>query len=215
MTNPPSGVVTFLFTDIEGSTRLAQAHPDRWESLREKHHAMLKEAIESKRGHILQIIGDAFCVAFHTAGDAARAEETVQEAMKVLHEVGEMSAEIGALDVAGRVALAQGDLPKAQKHFREGISRLKDSKEVSQLPSLLEGLANALAQSSQTQHAILLLGAAQALRGRIHLTRMQFETAEYDALLSAQREEAGGDFQSMWEDGCALSTEQAIELALS
>ena len=169
-------------------------------------------------------LGDRICLgltlsvwARHVLGgsDAARAEEIVQEAMKVLHEVGEMSAEIGALDVAGRVALAQGDLPKAQKHFREGISRLKDSKEVSQLPSLLEGLANALAQSSQTRNAILLLGAAQALRGRIYLTRMQFETAEYDALLSAQREEAGGDFQSMWEDGCALSTEQAIELALS
>jgi len=145
MADIPSGTVTFLFTDIEGSTKLAQAHPDRWESLREKHHAMLKEAIESKRGHIFQIIGDSFCAAFHTASDAVRAEETVQEAMKVLHEVGEMSAEIGALDVAGRVALAQGDLPKAQKHFREGISRLKDSKEVSQLPSLLEGLANALA----------------------------------------------------------------------
>jgi predicted ATPase/class 3 adenylate cyclase len=72
-TNLPSGTVTFLFTDIEGSTKLAQEHPATWESLRARHHAILREAIESHNGYIFQIIGDAFCAAFHTAGDALRA----------------------------------------------------------------------------------------------------------------------------------------------
>ena len=69
----PSGTVTFLFTDIEGSTKLAQQHADKWESLRACHHAILKSAIESQNGYVFQIIGDAFCAAFHTAGDALRA----------------------------------------------------------------------------------------------------------------------------------------------
>ena len=73
MNDLPTGTVTFLFTDIEGSTKLAQKYPDRWESLRECHHAILKSAIESHNGHVFQIIGDEFCVAFHTAGDALRA----------------------------------------------------------------------------------------------------------------------------------------------
>lgn len=69
----PNGTVTFLFTDIEGSTKLAQYIPDRWESLRSRHHAILRAAIESQHGYIFQTIGDAFCAAFHTSGDALQA----------------------------------------------------------------------------------------------------------------------------------------------
>ncbi|HUG33889.1 MAG TPA: adenylate/guanylate cyclase domain-containing protein, partial [Anaerolineales bacterium] len=69
----PSGTVTFLFTDIEGSTKLAQAYPDTWESLRGRHHAILQSAMAAHNGYVFQIIGDAFCAAFHTAGDALRA----------------------------------------------------------------------------------------------------------------------------------------------
>jgi len=75
---PPSGTVTFLFTDIEGSTKLAREHPDTWESARARHHAILRFAIESNHGHIFQIIGDSFSAAFHTAGDALRAAVKAQ-----------------------------------------------------------------------------------------------------------------------------------------
>ena len=71
--NFPSGTVTFLFTDIEGSTRLALEHPDKWEDMRHRHHAILYAAIEVYNGFVFQIIGDAFYAAFHTAGDALRA----------------------------------------------------------------------------------------------------------------------------------------------
>jgi predicted ATPase/class 3 adenylate cyclase len=74
----PSGTVTFLFTDIEGSTTLAQKYPDKWESLRERHNDILKSAIESHRGYVFQIIGDAFCASFHTTGDAIRAAAQAQ-----------------------------------------------------------------------------------------------------------------------------------------
>jgi len=73
MNKLPSGTVTFLFTDIEGSTKLAQADPDNWETLRARHHAILKSAIESHNGYVFQIIGDAFCAAFHTSEDAINA----------------------------------------------------------------------------------------------------------------------------------------------
>ncbi len=72
MTPLPSGTVTFLFTDIEASTRLAQEYPDTWEDLRQRHHAILRSAVEAHAGYTFQVIGDAFCVAFHTAGDALR-----------------------------------------------------------------------------------------------------------------------------------------------
>ena len=74
----PSGTVTFLFTDIEGSTKLAQGHPAQWESLRRRHHEILQSAIESQNGYVFQIIGDAFCAAFHTASDALGAAAKAQ-----------------------------------------------------------------------------------------------------------------------------------------
>ena len=69
----PSGTVTFLFTDIEGSTKLAQEHPDTWESLQKRHDDILQTAITGCNGYIFQIIGDSFCAAFPTAVDALRA----------------------------------------------------------------------------------------------------------------------------------------------
>ncbi|MGE5643966.1 MAG: adenylate/guanylate cyclase domain-containing protein, partial [Byssovorax cruenta] len=74
----PSGTVTFLFTDIEGSTKLAQGHPAQWESLRRRHHEILQSAIESHSGYVFQIIGDAFCASFHTASDALGAAAKAQ-----------------------------------------------------------------------------------------------------------------------------------------
>ena len=73
MAGVPTGTVTFLFTDIEGSTKLAREHPDAWENVRARHHAILHDAIGCYQGHVFQIIGDAFCAAFHTAGDALKA----------------------------------------------------------------------------------------------------------------------------------------------
>ena len=72
-TNRPSGTVTFLFTDIEGSTALAQKYPDAMPALLARHNAILHQAARAHRGFVFQIIGDAFCVAFHNAGDALRA----------------------------------------------------------------------------------------------------------------------------------------------
>ena len=71
MGNLPSGTVTFLFTDIEGSTKLAREHPDTWEHARTRHHAILRYAIKSNHGHVFQIIGDSFSAAFHTASRRA------------------------------------------------------------------------------------------------------------------------------------------------
>jgi predicted ATPase/class 3 adenylate cyclase len=71
--NLPSGTVTFLFTDIEGSTRLWQEKPDAMFLAHARHNEILKSAIASNRGYVFQVIGDAFCAAFHTAGDALRA----------------------------------------------------------------------------------------------------------------------------------------------
>lgn len=83
MPDLPNRTVTFLFTDIAGSTQLAQAYPDAMPDLLARHHALLRSAIESHNGHIFQIIGDAFCAAFDTAPDALSAALDAQRALHV------------------------------------------------------------------------------------------------------------------------------------
>src|SRR5512141_33519 len=80
----PTGTVTFLFTDIEGSTRLWQQKPDAMSVAHARHNEILKTIIESNDGYVFQVIGDAFCAAFHTARDALCAALESQKA--VYHE---------------------------------------------------------------------------------------------------------------------------------
>ncbi len=80
----PTGTVTFLFTDIEGSATLAQNYPDEMNLLLERHNTILRQSIESHNGHVFQIIGDAFASAFHTSGDAVDAALEAQR--RLLHE---------------------------------------------------------------------------------------------------------------------------------
>ena len=78
----PTGTVTFLFTDIEGSTKLAQQHPDEMPSLLARHNEILNQSIESHNGFVFRSIGDSFSAAFHTASDAL---DAALEAQRLLH----------------------------------------------------------------------------------------------------------------------------------
>ena len=78
----PSGTVTFLFTDIEGSTKLAQQYPEAMSALLARHHEILKQAIETQHGFVFRVIGDSFSAAFHSASDALNA---ALDAQRMLH----------------------------------------------------------------------------------------------------------------------------------
>jgi predicted ATPase/class 3 adenylate cyclase/Tfp pilus assembly protein PilF len=82
---PPSGQVTFLFTDIEGSTKLAQVFHDKLPEALLKHNFILREATETNSGFVFRIIGDAFCCAFETSDNAIKAAVDAQ--MKLHAEV--------------------------------------------------------------------------------------------------------------------------------
>ena len=64
MTDLPSGMVTFLFTDIEGSSSLWEHEPDQMRLALARHHAILRTAIAVHAGHAYKTIGDAFQAAF-------------------------------------------------------------------------------------------------------------------------------------------------------
>lgn len=81
MADLPSGTVTFLFTDIEGSTRLLAALGDRYPDVLADHHRLLRAAFEAHGGHEVDNEGDGF---FFVFGSARRAVAGAVEAQRTL-----------------------------------------------------------------------------------------------------------------------------------
>jgi predicted ATPase/class 3 adenylate cyclase len=74
----PSGIVVFLFSDIEGSTRRWESHAAAMRDALRLHDAIVRSAIEGRRGYVFKTIGDAFCAAFWTIEEALEAAIDVQ-----------------------------------------------------------------------------------------------------------------------------------------
>jgi predicted ATPase/class 3 adenylate cyclase/Tfp pilus assembly protein PilF len=98
----PLGTVTFLLTDIEGSTARWEEYPQAMKVALALHDKILRGAIETNGGYIFQTIGDAFCAAFSTAVGALTAAISAQQALYQ-----QDWGEIGFMRV--RMALHTGD----------------------------------------------------------------------------------------------------------
>ncbi len=81
MAELPGGAVTFLFTDVEGSTRLLKQLRERYAEVLGEHHRLLRAAFEAHGGHEVDTQGDAFFVAFARARDAVLAAVEAQLAL--------------------------------------------------------------------------------------------------------------------------------------
>ncbi|MDF2702547.1 MAG: adenylate/guanylate cyclase protein [Rubrobacteraceae bacterium] len=81
MNGPPTGTVTFLFTDIEGSTKMWEGHPQAMQRALARHDEILRRLIQDRGGYVFKTVGDAFCCAFSTAPDALETALAVQRAL--------------------------------------------------------------------------------------------------------------------------------------
>jgi DNA-binding NarL/FixJ family response regulator len=103
----PTGTVTFLFTDIEGSSQLLEAHPKEMPAALARHHDILRESIIGHNGVIFLVVGDAFCAAFSQAEDALGAALEAQKRLEseLWQGIGQlrvrMGLHTGAVDVEG------------------------------------------------------------------------------------------------------------------
>src|SRR5579872_4654285 len=77
----PSGTLTFLFSDIEGSSERWEAHPEAMRAAVARHDALMRRSIEQHRGHVFKTVGDAFCSAFATPQDALSAAVAAQRSL--------------------------------------------------------------------------------------------------------------------------------------
>ncbi len=81
MTTLPTGTVTFLFTDLEGSTRLWDTAPRAMEVAVPRHDQIVTDAIERNRGTVFKQVGDGLCAAFDDAVAAVTAAVEAQRAL--------------------------------------------------------------------------------------------------------------------------------------
>ena len=79
----PSGVVTFLFTDIEGSTRRWEAEPDVMRSALADHDDVLRQAVEAQGGRVFKHTGDGVCAVFTSPRAAVEAAVAAQQALEL------------------------------------------------------------------------------------------------------------------------------------
>ena len=77
----PSGDVTLLFTDIEGSTRLWETEPEAMRVALARHDQLLRSAIGGASGYVFKTVGDAFCASFGKAADALKAALVAQQVL--------------------------------------------------------------------------------------------------------------------------------------
>src|SRR3954467_4650593 len=113
MAQLPSGTVTFLFTDIEGSTRLWERDPAAMRAAVARHDALLHDAITAHHGSLYKHIGDAVQAAFSTPAAALAAAVAAQRAIAA-----ESWAETGPLQV--RMAVHAGEAaPDARGDYHQ------------------------------------------------------------------------------------------------
>jgi predicted ATPase/class 3 adenylate cyclase/DNA-binding CsgD family transcriptional regulator len=81
MPTPPTGTVTLLFSDIEGSTQMLQRLGDRYPDVLATHQQLMRAAFQACDGYEVNTEGDSFFVAFRRAGDAVAAAVAAQQAL--------------------------------------------------------------------------------------------------------------------------------------
>lgn len=146
--------VTFLFTDLEGSTRLWESLPEIMPEIIARHDRVLKDLIENYRGRVFKTVGDACCAVF------SRAEDAIMSALEMQHAIeAEDWGLVGKLHM--RIALYTGSADeRSGDYFGQSVNRvarLLSSTHGGQI-TLSDTTSQALRQTLPAQAKLLDLG---------------------------------------------------------
>jgi len=114
----PTGTVTFLFADIEGSTRRWESDPAAMQEALRAHDALMRSAIESHGGYVFKTVGDEFCAVFTRSRDAIDAALDAQRALRAADFAG-----VGDLCVRMALHTGEADEREAITSVRRSIAR--------------------------------------------------------------------------------------------
>jgi predicted ATPase/class 3 adenylate cyclase/DNA-binding CsgD family transcriptional regulator len=140
-------------------------------------------------------------------GDLDTARRWADDAVAVALNMHRMMA----LATRAGVAIAQNDLDRAEFDAHETLTIAVELKGYFVVPDVLEYLAVVAVGRGSSQEATRVLGAAAAIRDRTGQVRFSIYDAAHDLALAALRESLGDrEFETAWDEGAALSTEEAV-----
>lgn len=149
----PTGTVTFLFTDVEGSTRRWEQRKDAMAAAIERHDALLQRAVENHGGYLFKRTGDGMCAAFSLASDA------LQSALEAQHALAQ--EDFTAIDgLRVRMALHTGEAQERNgDYFGQAVNRTARLLAVGHGGQILaSGLTAALLKSQTSAAGFIDLG---------------------------------------------------------
>jgi DNA-binding CsgD family transcriptional regulator len=119
-----------------------------------------------------------------------------------------------ALSSRARVAIAQGEMEQASLDAREALNVAADSHGYVTVPDAFECLAYLAADEGRHREAARLFGAADAARRQTGVVRFRIFDADHELRVTAIRDSQGeSDFRAAWDEGAALTIEEAIAYA--
>ncbi len=148
----PSGTVTFLFTDIEGSTRLWQQHPDAMRVIMTRHDALRTAGIEQHGGVVVKSRGegDSFFAVFVRATDAVASASTIQQALLCESWPSEISIRV-------RMALHTGEADlRDNDYYGNAVNRCARLRAIAHGGQVVLSLATTLADISQMESSAFI-----------------------------------------------------------
>jgi predicted ATPase/DNA-binding CsgD family transcriptional regulator len=186
-------------------------------------HAVALPRLEEALG-MWREIGDREGIAESTAvmgmvalgrGDYSTARLRLEEARQIMSSLGDRRG-VGKMNSAlGDAVLNQGDRDAAYSLYEEALKDLKDLEDKWWIAWCLEGMADVAAAQKQPERAARLFGAAAALREVIGAPRPPAFRSYHERSLAAVRDRLGEEnFAAAWEEGWAMTTQQAIDYAL-
>jgi ATP/maltotriose-dependent transcriptional regulator MalT len=149
------------------------------------------------------------------AGEYQTADDLLEQAVQELHHAGIPVAVAWARSWRARVAVVQADPVRAIELSSEAARLVRTFNLKGRAPFVLEVLAEALASAGQMDRAVLLAGAADAMREQIGTTSPPTEKALVEQWLEPVRSALGARADEVWARGSLLSLDEAVATALT
>jgi ATP/maltotriose-dependent transcriptional regulator MalT len=147
-------------------------------------------------------------------GDDDQATALVEEALQLCYEHGLSAQPAIWLTSLGELTLRRGDVARARALIREGLQRIAAALQ-SHVPDGLEASAALATAEHDPERAARLYGAASPARQRSGYATIASERAAHEQALAALQAELGEErFETAWQDGVSMSTDEAIAYAL-
>ena len=148
--------------------------------------------------------------------DDGAARSYYEESLALFQEVGNEGGIAHALHNLGHVARSEGHYDTARLHYEEALAMFRKLGNKAGIAYSLEGFAGLAGAQGQSERAVRLRGAAEALRETIGVPLPAVDRAKYDHYVETARAALGEEASAaVWAEGCKMTMEEAIEFALN